>query len=348
NSEVALGLFFASKDICQMSFAPIAGILTSKTSPNTALISSTLGLGLATFVFAEATTFWQLLAARGAQGVASAAVMCGGMSLIAETHPSDGRGVAMGLAQTGLALGLLMGPLIGGLLFERLGRKQTFRLAAGIVLANAVAMLVLMGLAPPERLAATEEKGTSLGTSSRRLLTNNSILAVTASTFAIHAVVGVIKPISQVILDREFGITMVKRSFIISIATVAYFISAPISGYLSDHMSKCHLVALSLLLMSASSALFALRRLGLWAFYSCVGLLGVALGVQKSSSQSLLADLVDKYELGEYSMVYALSDVADSLGLIVGPIVGLYLSQVFGPSVGVTAIGSLCLVLAPV
>lgn len=355
NSEVALGLFFASKDICQMSFAPIAGILTSKTSPNTALISSTLGLGLATFVFAEATTFWQLLAARGAQGFASAAVMCGGMSLIAETHPSDGRGVAMGLAQTGLALGLLMGPMIGGLLFERLGRKQTFRLAAGIVLANAVAMLVLMELAPPERLAATEEKGSgsnkvkaSLGTSSRRLLTNNSILVVTASTFAIHAVVGVIKPISQVILDREFGITMVKRSFIISIATVAYFISAPISGYLSDHMSKCHLVALSLLLMSASSALFALRRLGLWAFYSCVGLLGVALGVQKSSSQSLLADLVDKYELGEYSMVYALSDVADSLGLIVGPIVGLYLSQVFGPSVGVTAIGSLCLVLAPV
>ena len=74
----------------------------------------------------------------------------------------------------------------------------------------------------------------------------------------------------------------------------------------------------------------------------------MTMGVQKSSSQSLLADLVDKHELGEYSMVYALSDVADSLGLVVGPIVGLGLAQLFTRSVGVLAIGVMCLALAPV
>eukprot|EP00579_Thalassiosira_antarctica_P016928 CAMPEP_0201937464 /NCGR_PEP_ID=MMETSP0903-20130614/39547_1 /ASSEMBLY_ACC=CAM_ASM_000552 /TAXON_ID=420261 /ORGANISM="Thalassiosira antarctica, Strain CCMP982" /LENGTH=491 /DNA_ID=CAMNT_0048478453 /DNA_START=77 /DNA_END=1552 /DNA_ORIENTATION=+ len=350
NKEVALGIFFASKDICQMSFAPLAAILTSKTSANTALIVSTVGLGLATFVFAEATTFWQLLLARGAQGAASAAVMCGGMSLIAETHPQNIRGSAMGLAQTGLAFGLLCGPLIGGLLFQRLGRRRTFRLAAGIVLANAAAMVGLMGLAPPERTEQKEKNGkkSSLVASSKRLLVNHDILAVTASTFIIHAVLGVIKPLSQVVLDTEFGMTMMKRSFVISIATVAYFITAPFSGWLSDRMSRPRLVALSLVLMSGSSAFFALRHLGIWAFYTCVALLGVALGVQKSSSTSLLADLVDKHELGEYSVVYALSDVADSLGLIIGPIVGLWLSQVFSHSVGVLAIGALCLLLAPV
>lgn len=355
NKEVALGLFFASKDICQMGFAPIAGVLTSRTSANSALILSTAGLGLATFVFAEATTFWQLLLARGAQGAASAAVMCGGLSLIAETHPQSIRGSAIGLAQTGLALGLLCGPLIGGLLFERLGRVKTFRLAAGIVLANALAMVTLMGVAPPEKTAKDEQGGDkkttqqkeSLVSSSKRLLTNRDILAVTASTLIIHAVVGVIKPMSQVVLDVEFGITMVKRSFIISIATVAYFVAAPLSGWLSDRMSRAHLVATSLLLMFGSSLFFALRHLGIWAFYVCVGLLGVAMGVQKSSSQSLLADLVDKHELGEYSMVYALSDVADSLGLILGPIVGLWLGQVFSRSVGVLSIGAMCLLLAP-
>ncbi|KAL7536844.1 hypothetical protein ACHAXR_007431 [Thalassiosira sp. AJA248-18] len=356
NKEVALGLFFAAKDICQMTFAPIAGILTSKTSANTALITSTVGLGLATFVFAEATTFRQLLIARGAQGAASAAVMCGGLSLIAETHPQNIRGSAMGLAQTGLAFGLLCGPLIGGLLFQRLGRRRTFRLAAGIVLANAAAMVGLMWLAPPERAAVAEtvqkkkkedvQKDT-LVASSKRLLTNHDILSVTASTFIIHAVVGAIKPMSQVVLDEEFGMTMVKRSFVISIATVSYFISAPFSGYLSDRMSRPHLVSLSLVLMSGSAGFFALRHLGIWAFYTCVGLLGVSMGVQKSSSQSLLADLVDKHGLGEYSMVYALSDVADSLGLIVGPIVGLWLGQVFSKSVGVLSIGILCLLLAP-
>ena len=357
NKEIALGLFFASKDICQMSFAPIAGILTSKTSANTALILSTVGLGLATFVFAEATTFWQLLLARGAQGAASAAVLCGGMSLIAETHPQNIRGRAMGLAQTGLAFGLLCGPLIGGLLFERMGRRKTFRLAAGILLANALGMIGLMGVSPPEKnnvqnMQQQEKKRVtqdeSLFASTTKLLTNHDILAVSASTLVIHAVVGVIKPLSQVVLDTEFGIAMVKRSFIISIATLAYFIAAPVSGWLSDHMSRSYLVALSLVLMSGSSVFFALRHLGIWAFYICVALLGVAMGVQKSSSQSLLADIVDRHDIGEYSMVYALSDVADSLGLILGPIVGLWLSQVFSHSVGVLTMGALCLLLAPV
>uniref|UniRef100_A0A7S0B0Z6 Major facilitator superfamily (MFS) profile domain-containing protein n=1 Tax=Minutocellus polymorphus TaxID=265543 RepID=A0A7S0B0Z6_9STRA len=359
NSELALGIFFASKDICQMAMAPVAGILTSKTSPNVALLLSTVGLGLATAVFAEATTFWQLLLARGAQGAASAAVMCGGMSLIAETHSANNRGSAIGLAQTGLAGGLLCGPLIGGLLFERLGRRNTFRLAAVIVLMNALAQLVLMSFAPPERHIAADAKGggqdqkkggkMTLLASSRSLLTNRDILGVASSTFAIHAVVGVIKPLSQVVLDREFGVSMVHRSLIISIATVTYFMSTPISGWVSDHMSRPHLVALSLGLMALSAVFFALRTcFGMWAFNICVGLLGTSMGVAGSSSQSLLADLVDRNNIGSYSMAYALSDVADSLGLIVGPIVGLFLSQRFGPSSGVLSVGALCVFLTPV
>ena len=54
--------------------APVAGYLKQKSSPNVALMASTAGLGLATFGFASATTFWQLLVARAAQGAASAAV----------------------------------------------------------------------------------------------------------------------------------------------------------------------------------------------------------------------------------------------------------------------------------
>jgi MFS family permease len=136
---------------------------------------------------------------------------------------------------------------------------------------------------------------------------------------------------------------MVQRSFIISIATLAYFIAAPTSGMLSDRMSRSNLVSLSLILMFGSSAFFALRHLGLKAFYTSVAMLGIAMGVQKSSSQSLLADLVDKHELGEYSLVYASSDVADSLGLIVGPLVGLGVCRVYGPSVDVLSIGIMCI-----
>jgi len=308
----------------------------------------------------------------------------------------------MGAAQTGLALGLLCGPLIGGLSFERLGRVRTFRLAAAILGANALGMVGLMGLGSGEgeaemvSLQHTKESGLdgrkgavttttttatnakersvrSLLENTKALLANRDILAVSLATLTIHAAVRVIKPISQVVLDEEFGVTMVNRSFIISIATVAYFLTTPIAGYWCDAnygtddetsrlSRRSNLVAWSLLLMFGSCGFFGLRYwIGIWAFYISVGLLGVALGLFKCSSSSLLADLVDRHRArkrndgvvesegdGAYSMVYALADVSDSLGLIVGPIAGLYLSQLYGPSVGVIAIGSLSLVLAPI
>lgn len=113
-------------------------------------------------------------------------------------------------------------------------------------------------------------------------------------------------------------------------------------------MLRSKLVAVSLAIMTLSTTFLALRRLDLWAFNISVGLLGVSMGMAGSTGQALLADLVDRHRLGEYSMVFALSDMADTLGLIVGPILGLYLSQVFGPSAGPGTMGMLCLLLIPI
>uniref|UniRef100_A0A7S4IU79 Major facilitator superfamily (MFS) profile domain-containing protein n=1 Tax=Odontella aurita TaxID=265563 RepID=A0A7S4IU79_9STRA len=148
NAEIAMGIFFTSKDILQLSTAPLAGMLTARTSAAAALLLSTVALGLATFVFADATTFGQLLFARSCQGAASAATLCGGLSLMSEKCPAEVRGAAMGIANTGLALGLLCGPLVGGLLFDRFGRKKSFRIAAAMVLANAVGQVGLLVLFP--------------------------------------------------------------------------------------------------------------------------------------------------------------------------------------------------------
>ena len=143
NAEIAMGIFFAAKDIFQFLGAPAAGWITQVVGCQVALTTSTIGLGVATLVFAQATSFPALLLARSLQGLASAAVLCGGLSLVAESHPSEMRGSAMGLACTGLAMGVLCGPLLGGVLFSHLGQKSTFRLAGAGVLANAAAQILL-------------------------------------------------------------------------------------------------------------------------------------------------------------------------------------------------------------
>lgn len=355
NPEIAMGIFFASKDMCQLAFAPLAGWLTARTSSNVALALSTAGLAFATFIFAEATTFKSLLFARSCQGAASAAVMCGGLSLIAETHPIEIRGSAMAKAYTGLALGVLSGPLIGGLLFDKFGRRKTFRYAAIFVLINAMLQLGLMIFMPPvkyntsDTLDDNKEESSALE-SFRLLYSNPQVLVVAGAIFCINAVLGTIKPLSQLILHRDFGMNTLNRSFIITIATFTYLIGTPIAGYLSDRMPRPTLLAFSLLLCALSGFCFALCgsiSSSIWFLNISIAILGVSLAFSGSVSTALLADLVDRYKLGKYSMAFALSDMADSLGLIIGPVVGLTISQYLGPSVATVTMGTLCLVIAP-
>ena len=208
NAQMAMGLLYASKDIFQLVSAPLAGYLTAQYSSQSALWLSTFGLGVATLCFAEASTFPSLLFARSCQGAASAAMMSGGLSLIAETHPGEKRGAAMGMVFTGLAVGVLCGPLIGGLLFDKLGRKQTFRLAGCVVLLNAFGQLLLMLGAPSDWAgrAGEADKKKQGSTGYLKILSNYDVLAVTAASVAINSVLGVPQ------LSREHPICVWKYS----------------------------------------------------------------------------------------------------------------------------------------
>ena len=141
---------------------------------------------------------------------------------------------------------------------------------------------------------------------------------------------------------------IVQRSLVITVATAAYLIGTPVAGYMSDRMSRPKLVGVSLLLAGLSTLAFALRGIfGIAMFHLCMGCLGLSLAWNGSVAQALLADLVDRHRLGNYSMAFALADMADSLGSIIGPILGLGVSQVMDPSSGVGLMGCLCLLVAP-
>lgn len=121
---------------------------------------------------------------------------------------------------------------------------------------------------------------------------------------------------------------IVARSLVISIATVTYLISTPVAGWLSDHIPRAKLVSGSLCLMAMATMLIALRHTGLWAVYVCCGMVGTSCALNGAVAQALLADIVDRHKLGSYGMVYALSDMADSLGFILGPTIGVAVMQV--------------------
>ena len=143
-----LALLFATKDIFQVVCAPIAGMTTLRLGARVSFAASLLGLALSTVAFAEARGFRALLLARALQGATSAALMTGGLSLITQTHDPSSRASAIAKAHSGLGLGAALGPVLGGLAYDTLGRRGTFYAAAALVLLTFAAQVVLSVAAP--------------------------------------------------------------------------------------------------------------------------------------------------------------------------------------------------------
>lgn len=85
-----------------------------------------VGMLLSTVLFMVASNFYVFLAARLLQGVAGGSVWTLGLALITDVFPAEVLGVQMGKALIGYTLGLMMGPPLGGVLYEHGGYQAPF------------------------------------------------------------------------------------------------------------------------------------------------------------------------------------------------------------------------------
>ena len=134
------GILFAAKPASQAVFNLIAAGLFDDLD---ALVIGTVWGGAGAMLFGMAPqSFGLLLLARLLQGAASALVLTGGMSLIVNTHEPERVGEASSGALLGLSLGVSVGPLLGGPMYEALGRRDSFLLVGVPIL--------MLGVAPQQ------------------------------------------------------------------------------------------------------------------------------------------------------------------------------------------------------
>ena len=73
-------------------------------------------VGLSSLAAGAARTYWELVAFRGVGGVGSALFLGGLFAYLIGTVPEESRGRAMGVFQASFGLGILIGPIVGGLI----------------------------------------------------------------------------------------------------------------------------------------------------------------------------------------------------------------------------------------
>lgn len=130
----------------------MAGLLADRTrTRRTPFLLGLFFLLGATIILCLGRTLPALVVGRLLQGIAAGVVSTVGFALLVDTIGHDGLGQAVGWVSYAFTFGLLIGPLLGGVVYDKGGYYATYSMAFGLIGIDIVGRLVLVERKVAER-----------------------------------------------------------------------------------------------------------------------------------------------------------------------------------------------------
>lgn len=134
--NVAIGVLLAAKAFVQLVFNPIIGVASKRIGYHWPILMGTISLVLSSVLFAVGDNYYSLLFARSVQGIGSSCIGVCGMSLVATLYPEEEkRSKVMGIVLGSIALGVLIGYPVGGILYDLVGKSSPFWIISTLLVA---------------------------------------------------------------------------------------------------------------------------------------------------------------------------------------------------------------------
>jgi MFS transporter, DHA1 family, solute carrier family 18 (vesicular amine transporter), member 1/2 len=295
-------LLYGTYSVGVLVATPLFGYLGDRIGYRRPMIYGVLLSAVALALFCFAPSFYLLQLGRLFQGTAAAASWTAGLALIAEHYPEK-RVEMMGFALMGSTAGSLLGPLIGGSLYEVGGYTLPFA-ATGVLIAVDAGLCVL--LLPREQ--GSRQASPDIGA----LLRDRSVL-VAAAAVALAAVGwGIIEPLLPAQLMRS-GVTPGVIGLIFTAGSVAYGFSAPLVGWVSNRMPIRGLIAGGTAAMAVALPFLSLYK---GAIPAAIGLCAVSVcyAFMLNPTSAELGNAVDRRGLSCYGAAYAAYNIAYAVG----------------------------------
>src|SRR5262245_10949535 len=142
-SPKLIGVLFASFGVTLLIVSLPMGAVSDRIGRKAPMVGGLVALAGATLLFAYATSLSWLFAARLVQGAADAITWVVGFALIADRYAADERGRVTGIVMSGTSVAVMIGPTIGGWLYELGGIRLPFLFVTLLAAAAALAFLVI-------------------------------------------------------------------------------------------------------------------------------------------------------------------------------------------------------------
>lgn len=330
-SQTAIGFLFASYALALLVATPIMGVWSDRYGRRTPMMQGLFGLACANLLYCFANGFMMLIMARVLQGISAAITWTAGLALLADVFPDpEERGKSMGIALSGQAIGTLLGPAIGGWLYQWQGYQAPFLFATLLVLIDGFLRYFYVKDTPHTDIQPE--------ISWQKLLSIRPLIIISGVTLLGAIIPSVLEPTLPIYLHRTFNTSPGVIGLLFGIPTIAYALSTPIIGILSVAWGRTKVMMFGLLISGVAVALLTLGH-SITLIVMALVPLGIGLGLLLAPALSEMAEIADKHDLS-YGVVYSIYNTVYSVGMFVGPALGGVLAELFGLQVALTIIGS--------
>ncbi|MFD1440843.1 MFS transporter [Lacticaseibacillus hegangensis] len=324
------GLVFAATFFVTAIVSPLWGALADRKGRKIMLIRAAVGMAVAMFLMGLVTNVWQLIGLRALQGLFSGFIS-NAQALIASQTPRSHAGKALGTLVTGSTSGMLMGPVIGGLLAQFMSIRVTFFITAGLLLLAGIAS----GLFVKEYFVpAPHRKGEKGGLSGllSQFANPKLIIILLVSTMIVQLGNASISPIISLYIKElmhNVGPVALVAGIIAALPGLSNILAAPRLGDYGDkHGSGKVLIA---------GYLFAVVMYFPQGFVTSVVLLGVlrfAIGISDGALFPTIQTLLTKNSpASATSAIFSWNQSFQALGNMFGGLLGGLLGGIFNYNV---------------
>jgi MFS family permease len=339
--ERELGFLFAAYALSLLVTIPFAGRLCDRLGAGGTLRLGAGGLLASLLLFAFADSEPTLFIARVVQGAAGAMSWTAGLALLAAAFPAERRGRALGIAMSGMSLGTLVGPPVGGLLFDWGGPRMPFCVFAAWVLS----LLVLL-IATPFRYA-TPLRVLSVEARPRRPWCTILDYGPTVGVVVIGALLlSGLEPTLPTDLEGRLGARPSVIGDLFALAALAYGLAAPVAGWASDRWGSRRVMAVGVAACAVVLPLAAFPHTW-WGEAAALGGFGLALAFLLAPTLPEIAAVCERTGANEFGAAYAVFNLAYAVGMAAGQVAGGQLAAMLGFGPTLVVFGALAAAYLP-
>ncbi|XP_051806366.1 chromaffin granule amine transporter-like isoform X2 [Acanthochromis polyacanthus] len=257
--NVRVGLLFASKALVQLLVNPFVGPLTNRIGYHIPMFAGFIIMFVSTIMFAFSGTYALLFFARSLQGIGSSFSSVAGLGMLASVYTDDEeRGIAMGVALGGLAMGVLIGAPFGSVMYDFVGKSAPFLILAFLALFDGALQLCIL---QPSKISPGSVEGTPLLT----LLKDPYILISAGSLCFANMGVAILEPTLPIWMMQTMCSPKWQLGMAFLPASISYLIGTNLFGVLANKMGRwlCSMLGMFIVGVSLLCVPFATSIYGL-------------------------------------------------------------------------------------